>query len=424
MKQSFLAAIIMLLIIVVPLHAQAASRDLNLEEQVKDSHDATSTISGVDVSEEVQSSYEGYEDGEIVYNWRVELGDYDVASIEKATDISKFAVAGVKNKTYTGKSIIQKFTIKNGNTILKQDVDYVATYKNNKKIGKATIKISGKGKYTGSITKTFKINPKKAAISSIKTKANTTAELTWKKVSNASGYIIYLADGSGKYKKIKTIKKNSTLSYTITDLKQGNTYKIKVRAYKKVNKKNYYGSYSSKKTINIKKKSGTKEEQTTELQLKVEITGKHSARIIATDPNLKDSYKTDILDNINYIREWYVRFWVRDKWNSPHTYRVYTRINDSSKDGVTQRNIADCEGRFMLVSDIMEDICPTTFQVEGNSLIWEFTIPEEYLKEQHLLYDDFDLRKAENFSVGITDGVDETKSVFKTFNTEDVKIIK
>ena len=49
-----------------------------------------------------------------------------------------------------------------GNTVLKNGTDYTVSYSNNKNVGKATVKITGKGKYGGVITKTFKIKSCKA----------------------------------------------------------------------------------------------------------------------------------------------------------------------------------------------------------------------------------------------------------------------
>jgi Fibronectin type III domain. len=41
-------------------------------------------------------------------------------------------------------------------------------------------------------------------------------KLTWKKVSNATGYLVYRKTGNGSYKKIKTISGASTVTYTDT----------------------------------------------------------------------------------------------------------------------------------------------------------------------------------------------------------------
>ncbi len=74
------------------------------------------------------------------------------ASIAKAT------VSGLKDVTYNGKAQTQVPTVKLGSTTLKSGTDYTIAYKNNVNVGTATITITGKGNYTGSATKTFKIN--------------------------------------------------------------------------------------------------------------------------------------------------------------------------------------------------------------------------------------------------------------------------
>ena len=51
----------------------------------------------------------------------------------------------------------QSIKVKLGKKTLKQGTDYAVSYKNNKNIGKATVTIKGKGKYEGSIKKTFQI---------------------------------------------------------------------------------------------------------------------------------------------------------------------------------------------------------------------------------------------------------------------------
>lgn len=75
--------------------------------------------------------------------------------------------------TYTGKALKPAITIKDGKRVLKAGTDYVITYKNNKKPGKATIILNGKGNYTGKVTKYFTI--KKAAQKFTYTKSYTKA---------------------------------------------------------------------------------------------------------------------------------------------------------------------------------------------------------------------------------------------------------
>ncbi|WP_455537806.1 fibronectin type III domain-containing protein, partial [Terrisporobacter sp.] len=71
-------------------------------------------------------------------------------------------------------------------------------------------------------------------------------KITWDKVTGAGGYKIYRATSkTGTYKSIKTITNGSTVSYTNKALVTGSTYYYKIRAYKTVDGKKVYGSYSS-----------------------------------------------------------------------------------------------------------------------------------------------------------------------------------
>lgn len=89
--------------------------------------------------------------------------------------------------------------------------------------------------------------------------AYNTAKLSWAKKSAAKGYVIYRAEGKGAYKKIVTITKNSTLSYTNKSLKTGTTYSYKVAAYGTVGGKTVTGGFSSVKSVKpvLKKTSVT-----------------------------------------------------------------------------------------------------------------------------------------------------------------------
>ena len=76
----------------------------------------------------------------------------------------------------------------------------------------------------------------------------TTITLKWSKVTGASGYVIYRKTGSGSYKKLKTEKGVSNLSYRDSSAKKGKTYTYKVKAYKSKT----YSAYSNTKTIKDK----------------------------------------------------------------------------------------------------------------------------------------------------------------------------
>ncbi len=86
----------------------------------------------------------------------------------------------------------------------------------------------------------------KTKITSVVSKDAKTLTVKWNKVSGASGYEVYRSTSkNGSYKKVTTIKKGSTTSYNDKDLKAGKTYYYKVRAYKSVDGKKGYSSYSS-----------------------------------------------------------------------------------------------------------------------------------------------------------------------------------
>ena len=68
--------------------------------------------------------------------------------------------ATVSNQGYTGKVLTPAPVVKNGSVVLKSGTDYTVAYKNNTKVGTATVTITGKGNYTGTKALTFKINAK------------------------------------------------------------------------------------------------------------------------------------------------------------------------------------------------------------------------------------------------------------------------
>lgn len=80
-------------------------------------------------------------------------------------------------------------------------------------------------------------------------------KLTWSKVKGANGYEIYRSNSKdGKYQKVKTISKGGTTSYKDGKLKKSTTYYYKIRAYRKVDGKKVYGSYSSVVSVKTKAK--------------------------------------------------------------------------------------------------------------------------------------------------------------------------
>ncbi|WP_394922347.1 hypothetical protein [uncultured Robinsoniella sp.] len=108
-------------------------------------------------------------------------------------------------------------------------------------------------KVYGSYSDSIKLvtNPSRTAVT-VKAGAKK-ATITWKKTAGASGYQVYRATSkSGKYKKVYTGKKSSAVKYVNSKLKSRKSYYYKVRAYKVVDGKTYYGSYSTIKKVTVK----------------------------------------------------------------------------------------------------------------------------------------------------------------------------
>lgn len=105
-------------------------------------------------------------------------------------------------------------------------------------------------KFTNVLTANTTPAKTKVSLSSPKKKQ---IKIRWTKLKSASGYEIYYSTSKkGKYKKLKTITKPSTVKYTHKKLKSKKKYYYKVRAYKTINGKKVYGAYSSVKSLKAK----------------------------------------------------------------------------------------------------------------------------------------------------------------------------
>ena len=165
--------------------------------------------------------------------------------------------------TYNGKS--QKPSVEimdaNGNK-LESGTDYKVTYpKKTKNVGKYTLTITLQGSYTGTVKKTFTIQPKNTAISKL-TASKNTVTVKWKKqAKQTAGYELQYSTSSKFTKKTtKTVKiaKNKVTSKKIAKLKAKKKYYVRIRTYQtvKVGKKStkIYSDWSKAKAVTTKKK--------------------------------------------------------------------------------------------------------------------------------------------------------------------------
>ena len=168
-------------------------------------------------------------------------------------NFKKATVSGISTKAFTGKNITQSITVKYNGKTLKKGTDYTVSYSNNKNIGTATVKIAGKGSYTGTITKTFKINPAKQEIQKLTAKSKAFF-VDWAQKGSATGYEIQYATNS-KFTSAKkvTITNNKTDTKTISKLSGKKKYYVRVRSYTTVKGTKYYGAWSASKSVTTKK---------------------------------------------------------------------------------------------------------------------------------------------------------------------------
>ena len=183
-------------------------------------------------------------------------GNY-TGSVSKTYSIKnnfkKATVSGISTKAFTGKNITHSITVKYNGKTLKNGTDYTVSYSNNKNIGTATVKITGKGSYTGTITKTFKINPAKQEIQKLTAKSKAFF-VDWAQKGSATGYEIQYATNS-KFTSAKkvTISNKKTDKTTISKLSGKKKYYVRVRSYTTVKGTKYYGAWSASKSVTTKK---------------------------------------------------------------------------------------------------------------------------------------------------------------------------
>ena len=183
-------------------------------------------------------------------------GNY-TGSVSKTYSIKnnfkKATISGISNKSYTGKNITQSITVKYNGKTLKNGTDYTVSYSSNKNIGTATVKVTGKGSYAGTITKTFKINPAKQEIQKLTAKSKAFF-VDWAQKGSATGYEIQYATNS-KFTSAKkvTITNKKTDKTTISKLSGKKKYYVRVRSYTTVKGTKYYGTWSASKSVTTKK---------------------------------------------------------------------------------------------------------------------------------------------------------------------------
>ena len=306
---------------------------------------------------------------------------------------------------YVSKEIRPEATVTlSDGTVLKNATEYIVDYTDNIEVGTATITVKGNGNYIGYATKTFTITEakkddgsetkpgdgsetkpgdgsetkpgdgsetkpgdgsetkpgdsgktepgdvpaiitvNKTTISKVENKA-TGVKLTWKKVSDATGYVVYRKNsGSKSWKKIKIVKGASKTTYTDSTVKSkhGTVYSYRIESYKSVNGQTAKAVSKEKKILRltaptklkIANQKGRKLSVTWKKQKKISgyqiqySTGKTFAKGTKMTNIVKSSDKA-VIKKLKKGKTYYVRIRSYQKSGSKKTYSAwssYTKV--------------------------------------------------------------------------------------------------
>lgn len=177
----------------------------------------------------------------------------DIPALSPKSISSASVSLSIATYSFDGKVKTPSVTVKLGSTAFRNGIDYVVSYRNNKNVGKATVVITGKGLYAGTITRTFVINPAKQEIQKLTAKSKG-FYIDYAAKGHATGYEIQYATNSSFSRAKKTvITSNKTDKVTISKLSGNKKYYVRVRTYTTVNGIKYYGAWSAVKTVTTKK---------------------------------------------------------------------------------------------------------------------------------------------------------------------------
>ena len=180
--------------------------------------------------------------------------------IDRLIEITPTVILSSSMYVYDGSKKKPSLTVKAGSDILKKNTDYTVKYASGRRnVGRYSVKVTLKGKYTGTKTVYFKIIPKGSTVKSV-ISYKRALKIKWSRRSTKmsskriTGYQIQLAtdpDFTENVKKIK-IKGYKSTSYKVTKLKAKRKYYVRIRTYRTANGVTCYSKWSKAKTKKTK----------------------------------------------------------------------------------------------------------------------------------------------------------------------------
>lgn len=209
-----------------------------LDTAVKETEAAESSLQ--DVRKTYEEDKAAFEEAKKAYE--------DIVKAESPLEIRKVVLSKTL-LTYNGK--VQKPSVKvydeNGTRITEGfKVSYPSGCKN---LGSYKVTVTGTDNYKGTVTASYVIRSAKCKTPSVKA-GKKKMTVKWKKLGGGSQtyQICVLKKGTKKAKYYTSTK----TSKTIKKLAKKKTYSVKIRSYKKISGKTYYGAWSGTKKVKIK----------------------------------------------------------------------------------------------------------------------------------------------------------------------------
>lgn len=187
-----------------------------------------------------------------IYGWNDPIRNDSFGSSLKMHYVSvTMPVSGI---VYNGAAKKPAITVKDPAGKVISSRYYTVTWKNNKNVGTASATVTLKGKYAGTITKTFKILPKATALSGVSALSKG-FKVNWRaQTAQTTGYQVqYSVNKNFKSPVTKTVASCKTRTLTVKKLSAGKRYYVRIRTYRTAGGKKYYSAWSKAKAVTTRK---------------------------------------------------------------------------------------------------------------------------------------------------------------------------
>ena len=184
---------------------------------------------------------ESYYDNEYFWeNYREFIDENSYDATNKSL-LSQSRISLQSSFVYTGKAIKPELTVETNGTA----PDYSVSYSDNTNCGTARVNLVSAENSRILSHRQFVITPQKMSSLSLASsgRGQDYLKLSWSKASgNVEGYETEMYQ-NGKWSRVKALSSPST-SVKISSLNSATTYKFRIRSFKTVGSKNYFGAYS------------------------------------------------------------------------------------------------------------------------------------------------------------------------------------